>query len=564
MAPLTKLDLAEIDKRIDSSIASQRLLSLPRDIAVIHMLRYFEDYIRLYSLKVAENKGSEAYEAVLKNGQDGMHFAIWWIFKHCPSNMQKPQVSTQENAYIQARELHEAAMDYSMVWDFMALLQRERATGQKDSDGTIHLQYAEQLIADIEVADRFIGAPDNPELRKNIIPLDMDPRQFVADIQFQPYGPGKVRYHIPNSTFERIVVRQRQLLSHLWEIDPSWDLGGYTVSQFREFWTTLITLCWIHHWICFSSGIEGGALNSVVRVLKRRRWEKELVRWSGLNKDVVSIILDDLIYDPTLYGLGKKQPDVTYQPFFPLGSDLLALSNWLVLLSNAERNIWGLVSIKREKIHAELRNRKEKLWLLELSPRLESYGLSVYGPVSFTYGGRKSDLDMLVLDDKAYFGVGFQLKWLTSPDRIRDVKYTEDELQKGLDQAALSLQWLNSTPRELKQLTGFSTDELAKYEFKTMVLSKNTIGSGWVHKPQIPIINERLAHWISGSPHQRSLQTLWQVGEERRYLPKRDKHFKDEDVVVEFGGVRFLGERLGMTLQAPWDPEEDIELTGLP
>jgi hypothetical protein len=57
---------------------------------------------------------------------------------------------------------------------------------------------------------------------------------------------------------------------------------------------------------------------------------------------------------------------------------------------------------------------------------------------------------------------------------------------------------------------------------------------------------------------------LWQVGEEHRYLPKRDKHFRDKDVVVEFGGIRFLGEGLGMTLQAPWNPEEDIELTGLP
>jgi hypothetical protein len=288
-----------------------------------------------------------------------------------------------------------------------------------------------------------------------------------------------------------------------------------------------------------------------------------MVRWSRLNKDVVSIILDDLIYDPALYGTGKKQPDVTYQPFFPLGSDLLALSNWLTLLSNAERNIWDLLSIKREKIHAELRNRKEKLWLRELSPRIDSYGLKVYGPLSFTFGARKSDLDMLVLDKKTYFGVGFQLKWLTSPDRIRDVKYTENELQKGLNQATLSLQWLNSRPNELQQLTGLSADELARYEFESMLLSKNTIGSGWVHKPQIPIINERLVHWILGNPHRRNLRTLWQVGEERRYLPKRGKHFRDEDVAVRFGDIRFLGEGLGMTLKAPWDPEKDIDLTGL-
>lgn len=119
-------------------------------------------------------------------------------------------------------------------------------------------------------------------------------------------------------------------------------------------------------------------------MLQRRQWEKELVRRSGLNKVVVSAILDDLTYDPALYGPGRKQPDVTYQPFFPLDSELLALSNWLVLLSNAEHNIWDLVSIKRENLHADLRNRKERLWLQELSPQFESYGLKVYGPIRFT------------------------------------------------------------------------------------------------------------------------------------------------------------------------------------
>lgn len=96
-----------------------------------------------------------------------------------------------------------------------------------------------------------------------------------------------------------------------------------------------------------------------------------------------------------------------------------------------------------------------------------------------------------------------------------------------------------------------------------MVLSKNTLGSGCIHKPDIPIVNERLVHWILGDPHRRNLRTLWQVGEERRYLPKRGKHFRDEDIVAEFGGIRFLGEGLGMSLQDLWDPGEDIDLTGL-
>ena len=46
----TKQDLQELDRKIDSSIETQSLFSEPRDIALVHLLRYFEDYVRLYGV----------------------------------------------------------------------------------------------------------------------------------------------------------------------------------------------------------------------------------------------------------------------------------------------------------------------------------------------------------------------------------------------------------------------------------------------------------------------------------------------------------------------------------
>src|SRR5262249_24750768 len=223
-------------------------------------------------------------------------------------------------------------------------------------------------ITDIEVADRFMGSPDSPEVRRELVSSDQDfdPGSLMTNIGVMPHGREGIKYYVPDSTFTRIAERQSRMMSPLWELDPSWDLGGYTIAQFRNFWIALRTLCEIHHWACLLSGVEGGAQNSVVRRLQRRRWENELARRSALDKCIVATILDDLTYDPALYGPHKQQPDVTYQPFFPIGSGLLALSTWLVLLSNAERNIWHLVSIKRANLHAVLRNQKEKLWLQEL------------------------------------------------------------------------------------------------------------------------------------------------------------------------------------------------------
>jgi hypothetical protein len=561
--PLSKEKISEIDEIIDSSIKAQPLLSQPRDRAIMNLLRYFEDYVRLYGPTITAKRSTEDFQTLIKNGQDGMHFAIKWIFQYCSPIMQRTKLAFDENAYLQAAELHKAATRYSVIWDFMSLLHRGRVIGELESDETIRLRYASPL-SDFEIAGRLLNGPDPPDKDNTVFSSQhLDPGWLLSNVKVRHFGQGKVKYDTPNIVFDRVADSQEKLLSHLWELDGSWDLGGYTISQFRDFWIALASLCFIHHWVCLSSRSEAGALNSVVRVLKREVWQKELVRRSGLKRHTVSAILTDIIYDDSLYEPGKKHPDVTYQPFFPIDSELIALSNWLVLSSNAERNIWDLISIKRPSLHSSLRNEKEQHWLQELKPKLESYGLKVYGPINFTYNKRNSDLDILILDNKTMFGLGCQLKWLTGPDRIRDVKYTDDELVKGIAQAKLSLGWLNSRPMEIRNIIGLSSSDMAVYEFKGMVLSKNTMGSAWVNEPDIPVVSERLLHWILGNPHRRSLQVLWRVGEEHRYVPKRGKHFVDADVPVEFEGIRFLGEGLGMSSKTPWHPLKDIDLNGI-
>ncbi len=290
---------------------------------------------------------------------------------------------------------------------------------------------------------------------------------------------------------------------------------------------------------------------------------RSLIRRSSLEQPAVSAILDDLTYDPGLYEGGSKQAEVTCQPFFCLRAELLAVSNQLVMLSNAERNLWDLISIKRPDIHSRLRNQKEELWLREIAPSLEGYGLKSFDPMKLTHNGKQSDLDLLVLDTGRRFGLGLQLKWLNHPDRIRDVKYADKELQKGLGQAELALKWLNSRPAKLKQLTGLSSEDLESYEFRSAVLSKNTLGSTSTQRNGIPIITERILHWILGEPHHRSLKALWHVGEEKRYMPIRGTHFSDHDAVAEFGGVRFIGKKMSMRKRRNWDPVKDIDLSGL-
>lgn len=562
MARLTKDGLQELDERIDQSVGSEPLLSLPRDVALMSLLRFFEDYCRLFALGRANFADGAS---LLKLGQDGMQFAVNWIHTYCDDPTRNDKLELDFDAYRAAAHLHKAAIRYSMIWDLMAQLYRGAAIGDRVKDDLILLSYENPDAEVFDTCSHFLASPDAPDFQKNLegILARLNPAELLQRIDIHRHQSGCIKYSVPDEMFGEIAEAQRAVLVSRWELGEGWSLGEYTLSEFREFWIALLAICWIHNAVCFFSGLKGGALESVVKTMSCHGWQSEISRRSGLKKESVAAILKGLIYDPHLYASGNKQPDVTYQPFFRLRGEFLALSNQLVMLSNAERNLWDLISIIRPEIHSRLRNEKEALWLKELCPKLEAYGLRPFGPIKVEYESKLSDLDLLVIDDTHRFGLGLQLKWSNHPDRIRDVKYVDSELLKGLDQAELALRWLNSRPTRLNELIGLSANEVSRYEFQTAVLSKNTLGSTSTIREAFPILTDRLIDWILGDPHHRNLKTLWLVGNERRYMPKRGKHFVDEDVPAEFGGIKFVGKRMGMRKLRPWDPSTDIDLTGL-
>jgi hypothetical protein len=169
-------------------------------------------------------------------------------------------------------------------------------------------------------------------------------------------------------------------------------------------------------------------------------------------------------------------------------------------------------------------------------------------------------LDVLLLDHKARFGLVCQLKWLTMPGRVAGALYNDKEIEKGIGQARLAIEWIASLPPQISRHTGLSGDELRHYEFRPIVLCKNTLPSGVRPASGVPVINERLFDWVLGDPHRRDLKTLWQVGEKLLYLPRPGKHFDSITGSVEFGGIRFIGEGLGYALREAWNPAADIDL----
>lgn len=489
---------------------------------------------------------------------DGMNHAVQWIFQFCPGSTSGPNLTFDDSVYLEAEQLHKVAREYSKVWDLMSMLQRGLIVGSKEDDDTIRLNFSSDLNMELNIAANFIATPYGPELSEPLVTPNVA-EDILTSVAVQGMDP-QLTYQVSDSLFNRLLERVNRMTAEPWEMDPTWDLGGYSIAQLHRFRVTLDTLCVIHGQVSRHLGDPRRILASIIKCHPRGIWERILSKRSRLPEDVVAAILTDLIYNPDLYGSGKKQAHITYHPIFPFGSNILGVSNWLVHVSNIERNVWDLVSVKRPQLHSRLRNLKEASWIKDLQHKTQQLGLKAYSAIKFEFDGQKSDLDALIIEPAARFGLVCELKWLSQPGRISGVVTNDNEIMKGIKQAQLALDWVRSIPSELVQRTGFSREELGELEFRPLVLCKNTLASGFLRQPGVPVINERLFDWILGKPHRKDLRTLWRVGEELSYLPKEGKHFDTIDASTEFGGIKFNLHGLAWSPKKPWIPSEDIRI----
>lgn len=556
----------EVEEYVDRSIPVGDLSSISLNVGILHLLRCYEDYCRISLPQLILSSGSAgdlgSYQAGLKLAQDSMQFAMHWLHTNCLPSVKQVHYNTDPSIYRLTGILRYQAEQYSSVWDYLTLVRKDWAEMRLEATGELVLKTCKLPNPAAEVVDNILFAPDPPGTESIV---DDYAEQFGTEVLSQfsvhPTGRSKISYKLPVRLMERMIAAKEELISHLWTLDSNWNLGTYSIKDFQRFWSTLLTKVTIHYHLCtFQSqklGVGGGAIDSLIMVHTKSEWVKDLSVISGLAADTVSAILDDLTYNPDLYFQPKKKdPDVTCQPFFHLSSDLLGLSNQLVMMSNADRNIWELVSILRPKVHAKTRNEKEERWLRDLEPFFKEKGLFSKGHISL---GEFGDIDLLVIDQVEKFGIVFQLKWLAAPDRINQVGHAAKELQRGIDQAKKALDWIRSNSAALSSKTGIGVTEISEIEFEGIVLSMNTTAGGRVYDEEVPIISERLVKWVIDEPWNRNLRDLFSVAKEGNFYPIVGKHYDESDTTASFAGLRFRGENFGMTWKDSWDPKTGIQ-----
>lgn len=559
--PIDKKKLIEIDKNIDQVIRKYPLLKRTRDEALFHLVTAYERFLGFDTIKAA---GSVVgHSSLSKNTQDGIDFAIQWVYKFCPDNSTtnyiiKPKILKE------AKQLLDASITYSHIWDNMVLLFKDMCEAEIKENNNIILGYKKDYRSDADIANRFLNPPD--DLDSTIKQLEtyhsIDLDSIVKEIDFK-YLNKNLIYKLPASAFVLIFKAEQETKKHLLELDVSWDLGGYTVKDFTIFFSYLRCVTAAHFLGCMLMNAGKREVSNHCMRRTKEEWIKDIKESISVEETKIEKILSDLIYNFTLYGEGKKNPDVTYQPFIKMKDGSLLLINSLVQQSNFERNHWDLLSIIRPDLHSRLRNNKENLWRLELERFCDKIELKTKGPIEFSFDGHSSDIDLVLIDAKNKVLLLVELKWLTSPDRIKDIIYLSEELKKGLTQIEFALKYCLGSQNEFASKINIPKAEINQYRIFGLVLSKNSMGNRFTFSNEVPCINERIFKWILGDPHKKNLETLWRVANDLRYLPQENVHYIRAESNEEFAGYKFTSKDTAHVTIRPFDPRTDFNFDGL-
>jgi len=273
----------------------------------------------------------------------------------------------------------------------------------------------------------------------------------------------RITYSRPNHIYAELLpwfqARSETLVRYRDEL----DLGRYTMKQVKAFVAALQTMCAVHDHLCYLVTQKRLAFptNSAVLTKRRSEWIFELSDMSGVARDAMQEIVDDLIF-------GVRNPiDLHSELFvqFDQNSDLIGLLPQFGLSAGVDENLLRTLARKDSKRYDRLSDIKEQEMTKELGS-LSSKRISVSGPFALPKEAR-TDLDLVVVDENSSTVLIAELKWIRKPMFAKARTRADEEFLKGIAQLAKVKAFLDRTPSYLKVRGAISRDlsEYAKVHF---------------------------------------------------------------------------------------------------
>jgi len=431
-------DLQQIENLADACYRSLRLLTIPRNVAIWAALTGVIG--RAEQLVAQKGYASQAHVSLLQNLSRSVAQIIAWVGRFGSQYFAARRAfrwsASLDSAVNEAIFVAHAYFGFSAnypLWHKNLLLaespdkQTVRFSIPGDS-GTLRVRAYLQGIRPSHLRPSQ-GLPFQPgmeeSVKKSIAGLVRAGSKADGELSFS--------YGRPKRIWRALYEVHLKSLNALFRRDDRFDLGGYSIGDFKQVYAGLLAVCSLHENACYLRGLKENAypLDSAVLLDRREQWQRLLSDLTSIQFSKVEMMVKDLTFDDD--GL----PDVYVHPFVPLskGADLLGVAPQFVLNSRADENIIRVCSHVRPEVHDVLSLAKEDEMRETLAANCR-FGLRVGGP--YALPKPLPDIDVVVEDTSDSSVVIAELKWIRKTLRATEHSSRREELVKGIAQMYLA------------------------------------------------------------------------------------------------------------------------------
>ena len=317
--------------------------------------------------------------------------------------------------------------------------------------------------------------------------------------------------------------------SKRFKLPSGWRTTGFSFESFRKVFETiqaiLIGRLYVRDALAFN-GLPNLGYTSIIWTIPKKELVFLLAENTNICNDEITNIIDIL----TFGNKNIRNPDIATQPIIDLANEYLALSPFIWINLDGERNLCVLLNkVKEEqKLYSKLVREKESVMKNEIIEFIRKNEFN-YDIRSGNLGS--TDLDIAIIDRQNKVCICIELKWFIEPAEVEEIVNRSKELSKGVQKQSKEI--LRLFKNNDDKLLNVVLDIDKSYDFFVLVGSRNWIGNHDVQDNDVPII--KIFHLLEKLKELRSLSELksWLIN--RSYLPEEGNDYEIIYSDIEIG-----------------------------
>jgi hypothetical protein len=531
--------IRKIENEIDNYFRSRSFMQLPLSIAIQYLLIAYEEAIRLPFL-LGTNIPTDESEllALRETNKYSITHSINWASKITKTVPEEIVKDIDGDIYTIAGEFFYLALSYHGAVSAYTMWSRDKAEATLVNENTVHFDYSEEEtrydMLDMKLSvesEKIYSEEENDTDDKHMIDAKIAIEKSVKQI-----GKDTIAYSTEGIEYCEIINIAHKKIKGQTIPPANWHFYDLTTDHFEKFWSALISICWLHSFALSYAAlvmkIEHYAVASTIIVRTRGNWIRQLSKWTGLSKQIISQILE---YHT--YSIEHKKPDIVVTPFIFITEKHLALAPNLITTSDLGRNLLKHLASKYNNEFDRNSNVFADHMISKFCRTMNVKYFEIYPNRKIPDNKEMPDIDICLLDERNQQVMLCEFKWTIPAAEPYEILEKRKKEEKALDQLGLLKEYFRNNPTKISKVLDYDGQIVYENIFLVGVL-ENYVGTASVFNKDIPIIEYSIFCKLLNENE--SLEEVFKCIRERNYLPKKDVDFKTKDIEHEIGKFKII------------------------